>query len=743
MRLGLVVRRLASAVFVAAGSTYLVLPVVSAEPSAAKRLSAIEVLVDERGLVVSLAGDGRLTPSAIHEAEYWPPRLVVDLPEVASSVPAVTAIAAGPVEDIRVVVHSLEPLVTRVVFELRRSTAYEIDESAVAGRLLTFIFPLGAAPSDLSQDDVGQDQGQDQNQDARVAWPSNPGPRLLLARAVVEPVSGRSGALPSRAGLLREFRSQPTAIPGATALTLSPTFPLGATAASELSPTHLSTRPMNDGLPLTPFADAVVGVPVDAEVTPRGRLDVRAPEWSATTSGVVHTATGRSTLIRPSRVPAAPTTQLQQVTQGTPREYSGDAVSMDFQGADLRAVLRTFSEISGLNVVIDPQVDGTVDVALTEVPWDQALDVILRANQLGYVLDGTVVRIAPLRVLADEETQRRQLAEEQALAGELVVLTRTLSYARADAMAELITRSVLSARGQVQTDERTNTLIISDLQPRLGAAEDLLDTLDRAEPQVEIEARIVQAGRDFARSLGVQWGLTGRVSPELGNTTPLTFPNRGGISGRVGTQGAGVSGADARARETENVGTAVNLPASGASSAIGVTLGAVDGSLNLDVVLSAAEGDGQIRLLSHPRVTTQNNVAAEIVQGDQIPIQTVANNTVTVQFEDAALSLRVTPQITADDTVIMQIEIDNDFADFGREINGVPPIVTQRASTTVQVANGDTTVIGGIFESERSSSNDRVPGLHRIPLLGWLFRSESERESTDELLIFLTPKIVR
>ena len=217
------------------------------------------------------------------------------------------------------------------------------------------------------------------------------------------------------------------------------------------------------------------------------------------------------------------------------------------------------------------------------------------------------------------------------------------------------------------------------------------------------------------------------MAPDLGNTTPLTFPNRGGISGRAGTQGAEASAGDARVRDTENVGTAVNLPA--ASSAIGVTMGTVDGSLNLDVVLSAAEGDGEIRLLSHPRVTTQNNVAAEIVQGDQIPIQTVSNNTVTVQFKDAALSLRVIPQITAEDTVIMQIEIDNDFADFGRAINGVPPIVTQRAATTVQVANGDTTVIGGIFESEWTSSNNRVPGLHRIPLMGWLFRSQSERRS--------------
>ena len=157
-------------------------------------------------------------------------------------------------------------------------------------------------------------------------------------------------------------------------------------------------------------------------------------------------------------------------------------MSMDFQGADLRAVLRTFAEISSLNIVIDPQLDSTVDVALTDVPWDQALDVILRANQLGYVVDGTVVRIAPLAVLADEETQRRQLAEEQALSGAIVVLTRTLSYARADAMSDLITQSVLSARGQVQSDERTNTLIISDLQSRLSAADDLLDTLDRAEP---------------------------------------------------------------------------------------------------------------------------------------------------------------------------------------------------------------------------------------------------------------------
>ena len=426
------------------------------------------------------------------------------------------------------------------------------------------------------------------------------------------------------------------------------------------------------------------------------------------------------------------------------REYAGDPVSMEFQNAELRSVLRTFAEISGLNLVIDPQVAGTVDVALVDVPWDQAFDVILRSNRLGYEVDGTVVRIAPLAALAAEDEERRALAEQQALAGELVVLTRALGYARAADLAELVTRTVLSPRGQVQIDGRTNTLVIADLQDRASAAQKLVDALDRPQPQVEIQARIVQASQDYLREIGVQWGIAGRVAPEIGNTTSLAFPNRGGISGRAGgAQGPAAAGADLRAGETENSGTAVDLRAPSASAALGLALGAIDGSLNLDVVLSAAENDGHVKILSNPRITTQNNVQATITQGDQIPIQTVANNTVTVTFRDAALRLAVTPRITTADTVIMQIEIGNDFADFAREVNGVPPIVTQSASTTVQVADGATTVIGGIYESARTRSNRRVPGIHRVPILGWFFRSRAERRRTDQLLIFLTPRIVR
>lgn len=422
--------------------------------------------------------------------------------------------------------------------------------------------------------------------------------------------------------------------------------------------------------------------------------------------------------------------------------YVGEPVSMEFQNAELRSVLRTFTEISGLNLVLDPRVAGVVDVALVDVPWDQALAVILRANGLGHEVDGTVVRIAPLATLAAEEEERRARAEQQALAGELMVATRALGYARAGDLADLVTRTVLSPRGQVQIDGRTNTLIIADLPERVGAAQALIAELDHPEPQVQIQARIVQASQDYLRDLGVRWGVAARVAPEIGNATAPAFSNRGGISGRTGGL-QGPVGAESRAVETKSTATAVDLGAASPSAALGLAFGAIDGSLNLDVVLSAAESDGHLRVLSNPRITTQNNVEAVITQGDQIPIQTVANNTVTVTFRDAALRLAVTPQITTADTVIMRIEIGNDFADFARQVNGVPPIVTQSASTTVQEADGATTVIGGIYESARTQANRRVPGIHRVPIIGWFFRSRAERRRTDELLIFLTPRIVR
>ena len=511
---------------------------------------------------------------------------------------------------------------------------------------------------------------------------------------------------------------------------LSPASPLVTQVTMDLS-RHAAYRVESspDAQDLTIVFDEPVVDPMSALLTPAKAA--QAPPQQA--------AVARPAAKPAAQTPATPAPAATPATQAAQPRYTGHPVSLDFQGADLRAVLRTFAEISGLNVVLDPTIQGTVDVALRDVPWDQALDIILRANKLGYVVDGTIVRVAPLSVLADEETQRRKLAEEQALAGELKVLTRALSYAKAEDIQGLLQRTVLSQRGSIQTDARTNTLIINDLPDRLERVANLLTTLDTPQPQVEIEARIVQTTREFARNLGVQWGVSGRASTALGNTTGLAFPNQGSLTGRTGGQqgpGAPDSGSD-------NANTAVNLGVQGASSAIGLALGAVNGALNLDVALSALERQGQGRILSTPRVSTQNNVEAEITQGIQIPIQTVANNTVTVTFKDAALTLKVIPQITAADTVIMSISVENAAPDFSRQVNNIPPIDTQRANTRVLVSNGETTVIGGIYVSREQTSQDRTPALHRLPLLGWLFKRDTLADESRELLIFITPRISR
>jgi type IV pilus assembly protein PilQ len=473
----------------------------------------------------------------------------------------------------------------------------------------------------------------------------------------------------------------------------------------------------------SPAAVATTGDPISALLaSPRtAGVPARAPLAQQQPAPVQPT---------PSTIP--PDQVLTPPTAGGTQRFNGNPVTLDFQGADLRMVLRTFADISGLNIVLDPTIKGTVDLSLHEVPWDQALDIILRANNLAYEVDGTIVRIAPVSVFTAEKEDRRKQQEATESAAELPVLTKTLSYAKAPELVGLLTKTALSSRGDVQIDTRTNTIIIRDLAGRLQNAAQLIDTLDRPQPQVEIEARIIQTTRDFARNLGVQWGFNGRVAADLGNTTGLAFPNKGSITGRTGP-----------AQGTFSSPTAVNLGVSPATSAVGLALGSVNGALNLDLALTALETSGHGRILSTPRIATQNNVVAKIVQGVQIPIQTVANNTVTVSFKDAALTLQVTPQITASNTVIMQIDIENSAPDFSRAVGGIPPIDTQHAITSILVSDGQTSVIGGIYVSQEQSNNDHTPGLHKLPLLGWLFRRETLTDQSRELLIFITPRIIK
>jgi type IV pilus assembly protein PilQ len=520
----------------------------------------------------------------------------------------------------------------------------------------------------------------------------------------------------------------PAAAASTTAAPVS-AAPVSAAAAPATTTTTVTPTPVPATPPAAPGVVASLD-PID-RLLMRGGLGAAA---ALDTPGSTAPSRGAGPFAQTPQqgaIPQLPPAVQPGAASQQPR-FTGHPVTLDFQGADLRMVLRTFADISGLNIVIDQSVQGSVDVSLNEVPWDQALDIILRDHKLGYSVDGTIVRIAPLAVLADEEAQRRKLSEERALSGELEVLTRPLSYARAADLTALLTRTALSPRGDIQIDPRTNTIIIRDLPNRLQGAAQLLDALDQPQPQVEIEARIVTTTRAFARDLGVRWGFSGRMAPELGNTTGLAFPNQVSVGGRTG----GSMGVDGSL-------TAVDLGISPATSAIGLALGSVNGAFNLDLELAALESSGNGRILSSPRVATQNNVAAEITQGVQVPIQTVANNTVTVTFRDAALRLQVTPQITAANTVIMQVQLENSAPDFTRAVNGIPPIDTQRAVTSLLVSDGQTSVIGGIYVNRQQENNARTPAIHRIPILGWLFKNQRVTDQSSELLIFITPRIIK
>jgi len=467
--------------------------------------------------------------------------------------------------------------------------------------------------------------------------------------------------------------------------------------------------------------------------------------WVVTTALVIATAIASTgTPITGAGQQAVP--RPADAAQGM-RQYSGSPIDVDYQGANLRTVLRQLSEIGGINLVIDPSVPvgAAVDLKLTQVPWDQVMDVVLKSSQLTYQLEGSVLRVltrdARTKELEDEAKQKR--ASEQA--PDLATLRMRLNYSAAANIAKLLEDArLVSERGSVEFEERSNMLIIKDLQRNLDEIQLLVAELDKPEPQVEIEAKILQMNRDTAKALGVQWGFNGRVAPELGNTSNLAFPNRGTVGGRVTEQGSVSQGPnDPRASVLENAATAVNLPVTGATSALGLSLGAINGAFGLDVALTALEHQGKLQILSTPRVTTQNNKEASVTQGFQIPIQVVANNTVTVSYRDAALKLVVTPQITGANTVIMRIVLENGIPDFSRAVNGNPSINTQRADTQVQVADGVTTVIGGILQTQESSSLDQTPGVGRIPLLGWLFKRTDTRSDSQELVIFITPRIIR
>jgi type IV pilus assembly protein PilQ len=430
--------------------------------------------------------------------------------------------------------------------------------------------------------------------------------------------------------------------------------------------------------------------------------------------------------------------QTDTISSGE-KQYTGEPFSFDFKDIDIKDLFRFIADISGLNVILDPAVKGSVTLKLTEVPWDQALELICKNQGLGYTIEGNVIRIAPIQKIADEERKRADAVRQQMLNAPIVTKVKYLSYARA-ADVDRVVRRLLTQKGTSIIDNRTNAIIVTEINTNIDQIINLIDTLDSRTPQVLIEARIVETNKNFTQAFGIQWGFRGIVDPAFGNNTTLQFPNNMVLGGNTLIPTAGITG-------NPLGGYAVNLPTQQApNSALLLSAGNILDTFRLDVALMALENTGRGRILSSPKVATQNNTKAEILQGTQIPVQTIANNTITTTFVNAALHMSVTPQITAEGTVIMEVTIENNQPDFANPVGaagGTPPIITEKATTTLLVEDGGTTVIGGIFRATDNYAQARTPILHRIPLLGWLFKNTNISRTNNELLIFITPRILR
>jgi type IV pilus assembly protein PilQ len=423
--------------------------------------------------------------------------------------------------------------------------------------------------------------------------------------------------------------------------------------------------------------------------------------------------------------------------------YTGEPISVNLKDVDLKDFFRLIHEISGLNVVLDPNVKGTLTIVLDEVPWDQALDIVLQNNGLDKQMNGNVLRVATRATLKNEAETQRDLEKAQAEAVAPVTVTRVLSYAKSSTMRDTL-KKFLSARGDIFSDDRSNQIIIRDIPSVIPTIDNLIRQLDRKSQQVEIEARVISASRSFAQDIGVQWGFAGTTTggrtifagnPAVG-TSPIqtgsAIPQPPLVSTPVGqTGGSSTPGLPF------NVDLGAGVPTSG------LFFGHRSPNFAIDLFISMAEAKGVGKLLSKPKVITQNNENATVKQGTKIPIQTTINNTISVQYIDAVLKLEVTPQITAEGTVFMDVLVENTQIDNGiPRVQGIPALDTQSAETKVLVADGGTVVIGGIIITQQRTDITQVPLVGSLPLIGHLFKRTNVNVQSQELLFFLTPRII-
>ena len=408
------------------------------------------------------------------------------------------------------------------------------------------------------------------------------------------------------------------------------------------------------------------------------------------------------------------------------KKYTGEKISIDFQDVDLTHVFRLIADISGYNIVVSPDVKGKFSMKLEDVPWDQALDIILRNYGLSKSIEANVIRIAPTAILAKEEEEIARVKESQEKSGNLVTRVYPINYADVKAMMQTIKDAkILTNRGFISVDERTTSIVIRDVDQKHQEYDKIISALDNPTPQVSINARIVEVTDNLTKELGIQWGAL--VKP-----TPQTQVGGGLLSGGLG--------------DFTGKPLAVNLPAAvgaGSGGTLGIGYISANALRALDIQLSAAESTGEGKVISSPRIVTMDNQKAVIRQGKKIPYETISQDGTKTEFVDAALELIVVPHITPEGTILMKVEVKKNEADFSRTSNNVPTIDTNEVETLVLINDGDTLALGGIYKKNETQDNSAVPWLGDIPVLGWLFKKELNKNETTEILVFITPRIVK
>jgi type IV pilus assembly protein PilQ len=485
-------------------------------------------------------------------------------------------------------------------------------------------------------------------------------------------------------------------------------------------------------------SNAVATEPSARAVTAAGKFATR-PEGNVLPPA---SAAMQSSGVQPAvNMAAEQKVQASQPITPTGPKYTGEPISVNLKDVDLKDFFRLIHEISGLNVVLDPNVKGTLTIVLDDVPWDQALDIVLKNNDLSRQLEGNVLRIATVETMRKEAESRRAQVEAEALAVDKVTVTRFLSYAHSKDVVPTV-KNFLTQRGDVISDDRTNALIIQDIPSVMPSIDRLLTQLDRKTQEVEIEARVVAATRSFARDIGTQLGFG------WGNGTSSI----GGASA-VGTSPTSVFGLSplypivGTSIPTPTTGQQIplfsNLPVTSPNS--GLSFVNASNNVRIDAVLTMAESRGLLKILSRPRVVTQNNIQALVRQGVRVPIVTQAQlgGPPTVTYVDAFLRLTVVPQITSEGTIFLNVDVENTTPDFGRTVQGNPTLITQQATTQVLVTDGGTVVIGGVIQTQNSINISQVPLLGNIPYLGNLFKHTTVSTSNQELIFFITPRIIQ